>query len=364
MKKIVLLLLFTAAAISWIILIPIGVESSFAKVHAVKASSSTVVNTISCSGTLEAAKKYQIVLGYNVKIQKSVCQIGDSVIKGQRLLSLDKSITLQLLNNTVTGTANQTSSLPVLTENQKALLKQAMSSGIVTKNNYQIFINQLTDQNNARTALSSGSTKTTNTIKLVNGLDNKLKAPASGVISAIDDGTNGISGAGSILAEIIDFHTIQVKVQVDESNLKCLKVGQKVIITGNGFYGSYQGVVRTIYPIAKLVSASSGTQNMVDVLVRLNKPDKKLLPGLSVNATIQISKEEGMVRLPYDAVRQDDDGTEYAFVVKSGKAIRQNITTGDESSNFIEVTKGLRNGQLVIDDDNNSITNGMNVRIQ
>jgi RND family efflux transporter, MFP subunit len=365
LKKIFLMLLFTGAAISWIILIPVGLCRSFTEVRAVKAASTTVVNTVTCSGTLEAGKKYQIVLGYGVKIRKASFKIGDAVKKGDRLLDLDKTITMQLLSNAGAGTGTQTNAaLPSLTESQKEALKQALSTGIISNSTYQSFIKQLTAQSSASSGLVSGNQKAPDAGKLFKNMEGQLKAPASGIISSIDDGTNGVSGAGSVLAEIIDFHSIQARIQVDEINLKYLKVGQGVELTGDGFYGGFSGVIRTIYPVARTVSAESGTQNMVDLLVHINKPDKRLLPGLSVNASIQVSKETGVVKLPYDAVRQDDDGTEYAFVIRNGKAVRENISTGEEDADCIEVTKGLRSGELVIDDENNSIANGTNVRIQ
>jgi len=304
------------------------------------------------------------VLGYNVKIRKAFFHVGETVEKGDRLFDLDKTITSQLLYSGGSETSDQESTELTLSKNQQEMLKQAMSTGIISKSTYQNFVSQLTNQSHADSNATTGSQNNQDVAKTLKAIQNQFKAPASGVISAIDDGTNGISKAGSVLAEVIDFHSIQAKVQVNEANIKYLKSGQKVRLTGDGFYGVYSGTVETIYPVAKSTTTASGTQNMVDVLVHINKPDKELLPGLSVNASIQVSKEKGIVKLPYDAVLQDDDGTEYVFVIRNGKAVRQNISTTNEDSENIVVTKGLHCGELVIDDSNNSAINGENVRLQ
>jgi multidrug efflux pump subunit AcrA (membrane-fusion protein) len=68
--------------------------------------------------------------------------------------------------------------------------------------------------------------------------------------------------------------------------------------------------------------------------------------------------------VPFESILQDDNGQEYVFAFKNGRAIRQNITTGDEYDTGVEVLTGITAGETIIDDPPDSLSNGSNISIK
>ena len=373
LKKYLILMSFTVAVISWLMIIPVGVQNSYTQVETLRAPATNVVTTVDCSGTLEAAIKANVTLGCKVKISKNYFNIGDKVKKGDKLLEIDKSVTLQALayNDTASTNSSSSSANPQITSGDAAnALKQALSSGIIGKGTYSSLLNQIGNSSSGATVASTSSDSSTSSDtvtdseKALDSVENSLCSPISGVITEIADGADGITPAATPVATIVDMNSIQVKAQVNEENVKNVKVGQQVVISGSGFNGTYSGEVKKIYPIAENVTTLSDTSNMVYIIVSINKPDANLLPGLTATVKITTSKQCGVVTLPYDSIQQDDNGTEYVYTFINGCAIRKNITTGTEDDNGAEVLKGVSQGEVIIEDPSDTITDGMSVRIK
>lgn len=371
MKKIILLFALCAAVVSGILLIPTGVESSYKSVKAFRATAANSVTAVDCSGTLEAEVRQQVVLGCQVKISKNYFKIGDHVKKGQKLLAIDRDVTLQSLDSAVSQTEQTTSSTPAVTQSEQEdasnALKQAIASGIIGQSTYNELIGQLgaTAESSAPAAAQPTQSDTSaDAEKLLDQMQSELCAPISGTVTDIADGTGGLIPAGTVLAEISDFGTMQVKAQVNEDVVKDIKVGQLAEITGSGFSGTYEGTVKQIYPEAESETTPSGTNSdVVTVVIGIDNPTSELMPGLSADVSIKISEQRGVVTVPYEAVNEDDDGTEYVYVFSNGRAVRRNILTGNEDDSGIEVLKGLKRGDIVIDDGSDTALDGENVRI-
>lgn len=372
LKKYLILIAFSVAVISWLAIIPVGVQNSYTKVETLRAPATDVVTTVDCSGTLEAAVKENITLGCKVKISKNYFNIGDKVKKGDKLLAIDRNVTLQALNysSTTSTDNNSASSNSQITSGEaESVLKQALSSGIIGKSTYSSLLGQVNSSSSGGTATAStdnsltSSDTGTDSEKVLDSVENSLCSPISGVVTEISDGASGIIPAATSVATIVDMSSIQIKAQIDEENVKDIKVGQQVQFSGSGFSGIYSGVVKKIYPIAENVTTLSGTSNMVNIIVSIDNPDAQLLPGLTATVKIKTS-EQHAVTLPYDSIKQDDNGTEYVYTFKNGCAVRKNVTTGTEDDNGVEVLKGVSRGEIIIEDSSDAVTDGMSVRIK
>ena len=59
-------------------------------------------------------------------------------------------------------------------------------------------------------------------------------------------------------------------------------------------------------------------------------------------------RRDGIITVPYEAIRQDEENQEYVYIYKDGKAYRRNIITGTELREETEVCTGLEVGECVI----------------
>lgn len=88
-------------------------------------------------------------------------------------------------------------------------------------------------------------------------------------------------------------------------------------------------------------------------------PDRVLIPGMFVTATIDLGKLAGAFLVPQRAVTRDDDGTATVYLVSDdGKAKLQAVTTTGSSGNDWIVTDGVKDGDRLIVDGFQKISDG------
>ena len=59
-----------------------------------------------------------------------------------------------------------------------------------------------------------------------------------------------------------------------------------------------------------------------------------------------------MLLIPFDAIAQDESGTEYVMVWTGKQAYRQDVVTGKEIDDYVQILTGLTEKQNVIRDVN------------
>jgi multidrug efflux pump subunit AcrA (membrane-fusion protein) len=82
--------------------------------------------------------------------------------------------------------------------------------------------------------------------------------------------------------------------------------------------------------------------------VDVPNPDLTLSPGMYAETTIQLQHKNDALILPSQAVVQNGDQA-YVFVLDATNHIaRRNVALGIETANRVEITSGLREGELVV----------------
>ncbi len=193
-------------------------------------------------------------------------------------------------------------------------------------------------------------------------LDNyNLKAPISGKVilknnkkGDILSSTSSIStmGTSKPLAIIADMDTIKFTVKVDELEISKIQKGQSVLITVDALDGKeYTGYVDNINIVGTVLNGVT----TYDVKVIVNNPEG-LLPGMNVDADIQIIYVEDVVRVPLSAVMKGnfvyikDSNPNYqdkdSKVPKGYRKI--SVEIGENDSEYIEIKSGINKGDKVL----------------
>ena len=97
-----------------------------------------------------------------------------------------------------------------------------------------------------------------------------------------------------------DLKQMQIILAVDEADIGQLKVGQRVNFNVDAFPDrQFSGVVKQVR------LAATNTQNVITypVVATVDNDDQTLLPGMTVNAEIQISRRDDVLRVPNAALR-------------------------------------------------------------
>lgn len=92
--------------------------------------------------------------------------------------------------------------------------------------------------------------------------------------------------------------------------------------------------------------------------------DGRLLPGMFGEATITLKKKPGAVVLPATAVRYDESGRSFVYLVGTGDKVEVlDVTTGLDDGKRIEITSELPNGARVVDAIIGRLQPGQQVRV-
>lgn len=182
----------------------------------------------------------------------------------------------------------------------------------------------------------------------------QIKAPISGTVTQKDlSAGDNIGQVGTtVMAVISDLSALTFDMYIDELDIPKVKVGQTVEITVDALPGQlFSGYVDKIN--INGVTANGVTSYPVKVMVE--NPDPALLPGMNVSAKIIVEEVEHALTVPLNAVNRGDivkvlpetavleDGT-----IDISQAKNQQITVGANDSDYVEVTGGLTEHDLIL----------------
>lgn len=221
-----------------------------------------------------------------------------------------------------------------------------------------------------------------------------IVAPMDGVISLLnvkkgESVAGNTFNVGTEMMRIADLSSMEAQVDVGENDIPKVKIGDTALVEIDAF-GSrkFKGIVYKIAnpsPSAQLgSSSSSGTQvTNYEVHIRLLPSGYQDLivkgqpfpfrPNMSASADIQTQTHQNVLSVPLNAVTtrekqdtsktnspegssdlntalgDDNDMREVVFVVdSSGYARQKPVKTSIQDINYIEITKGLKPGEMVI----------------
>ena len=154
-----------------------------------------------------------------------------------------------------------------------------------------------------------------------------IHAPISGYITHVYSNVGKYVGPNEVLADMANTKNILVKVKVFEKDLPQVKMGQQIRFKATG---------DSIERIAKifLIGKDIDVDRTVQVSGKLLNPAPALIPGMFINAIIEIGASE-TTALPQEAVVQAG-GKNYIFVLdedKSDTAVAENVNNQDTVTN-------------------------------
>lgn len=318
------------------------VPVSVVKVSPVTAESSVYSN----NGTVERVDSRNIYAQAGAVVQKVHVKTGDSVKAGQVLMTLSVS-SAQDISDTV--------SLPdSLNEQTYQDLLETYYSQIAGGNSSTVVpeTSSSSEQGNSSTSSSASSPQEPAETK-----DVEITAPVAGVVTSVAISEQETVERNKAVMTVSASSDLQVRLAVNESQISEIKIGQRAVITGAGFHTVYEGTVTSISSEAKQEYHTTGTETVVEVLVRIQNPKSDIKPGFSAKARIITEESKNVLVAPYEAVRADDDGKEYVYLLHGRKAIKVPVTTRKEFESGFEVLSGLQDQDTIIMNPD-SITDG------
>ena len=146
-----------------------------------------------------------------------------------------------------------------------------------------------------------------------------------------------------------DMSAMQVKVNVHESKVKKVNVGQTAEIRVEAFPNLLlTGTVKSVSPLADSNRSwlHGGVKEYSTVVTIDKMPDEQLKPGMSAEVKILVNEIPIALLVPVQAVTEHEH-EQFAYVKTSDGFARTNVTIGDSDQKLVEILQGLSDGAVV-----------------
>ena len=339
-----------------------------------KVERADLTSKVTANGRIDAKRKVDISAHVMGQIVNLAVREGDVVKKGDFLLQIDQ----KQLAASAQGAEASMRALHSDRDAARASLAEAQRNFERAKKNYEERIIPAAEYDRARTNLDSARANVAAIEQRIQQARANLAAardtlskttmtaPMSGVVTAlpVEEGEVAVIGTmnnpGTKLLTIADMSVVEAVMDVDETDVPAVEVGQRATVTIDAYPNkTFPGVVTEVgsSPISRGAMGGGTEAVNFEVKIQLHDPPAGVRPGFSASADIITGTRSKVVAIPIQAlvVREKPDSApgkavdeEGVYVFKDGTAQFVPVETGLAGESNIEIVKGLSAGQQIV----------------
>lgn len=267
---------------------------------------------VEAAGTVEPVTTVEVRSKASGEIFEMSVEVGDEVRAGEMLLKVDPRVPEASLRQAIADSALAQAELETA-ESQLRRVEALHETESVTEVEFE----------DARLAVARARASIVNAERSVENArisaeNTEVRAPITGVVidKRVEEGsviTSAIGAStGSVLLQMANLDTVQVRSLVDETDIGRVQPGLQVTITVDAYPNRpFRGLVQKIEPQAEVTS----NVTMFPVLVQIPNDGGLLRPGMNGEVDILIGRRRDVVAVPINALRTFRDFTSAAVVL-------------------------------------------------
>jgi len=349
-----------------------------------EAAARNLVSSVTASGKIQPMTKVDVSADITGRIIEIRVREGDYVKRGDLLIRIEPSTFEAAVARAEAGLASARASAVQAEANRTQAERAARRARELREQNANLISDEQLEQ--AETAFRvaeavalSAERQVDQTQAMLQEARDQLaktvlRSPMDGQVTrlAVEEGEVAVPGTFSretgLLMTVSDLSVIQVNVQVDETDVVRLHLGDSTEVTIDAFPDTtFTGRVTDISRSSSRVAAATSQDRAVDydVEVTLDNPPPDVRPDLSATAKIVTATRDSTLSIPIIAltVREhtpistetapvDTAGakkeTEGVFVVRGGMAQFQPVKVGIAGEEHFEVLAGIEQGDTIV----------------
>jgi HlyD family secretion protein len=345
-----------------------------------------LVETVTASGNLRARRQVDMSSEVSARVAELLVQEGDDVVEGQVLLRLDQT---QIAAARSRAAASVSQARAQASQAQANLTRAEREydriAGLRNRDTLLVSRQQFeqaeADRDVAQASLDAATYGVEVATASLEEQDQRLSntvfvAPMDGRVIRlnVEEGETVVVGTmnnpGSLILSIADLSVVEVVVQVDETDVPQLALGDSANVSIDAFPGrNFPARVTEIANSAiqdPSQTAASGQQAAIDfeVVLTLDPSEVELRPDLSATAEVITDTRNDALSIPIIAltVRSQPDAdasasasgaaatrdVEGVFVVENGVVRFQPVDVGIAGQDYFEVVDGLEEGTTIV----------------
>ena len=184
--------------------------------------------------------------------------------------------------------------------------------------------------------------------------DYEIKAPIDGIVTKVNYSFGENAVAGQPVISLLGNDKYEVRIDIPESDITKIKVGEETIIELDAFGTDYRfkGVVTFIDPAQTIIR--DVTYYKIKVSFDDETYDEDIKPGMTADITVISNKKNDVLYIPQRAVRVrettlDQAPQRFVEILVDGEIVEKPVLVGVRGDNgLVEVIDGLSEGQEII----------------
>ncbi|MEH0153049.1 efflux RND transporter periplasmic adaptor subunit [Limibacter armeniacum] len=311
------------------------------KVSVAEVQLTSAGNTLRLTGSI--LPSHMANLGFMVagKVSKVMVKEGDRVKKGQTIATLDPT-------DYQSGKKVAAADLQEA-EDQYKRLKQVYEQGSITEADW---VKMQSAYEKAKAAYNVASKKVS---------DTRITSPINGYVAMKKVEGNEVVGQGTPLFSIVRTDPVKVKINIPETEISQVKVGQKVRVT----LPSNDQIPATEGKISLLGKVATPPARTYNAEIEVANPDQQLQPGMIAVVDLFLESSSQRVSIPAQAVIRDAYGSSYVYVLDEKKmnVHKRIIEIGGVSGESLQILKGVKPGEKIITEGQSKLEEGTSVSL-
>ena len=304
---------------------------------------------------LAAYQEVSIFPKVNGYVKEVLVDIGSHVSAGQLLMVLEDPELEQASAQAREKYYQTVSSYTISRENYERLRQAARTPGAISP----MDLATAKSKTEADSALSNAEKAAWQQQQVMLGYL-RVTAPFKGVITQRNVHPGALVSAeakdSKPMLELKEIDHLRLQVSIPESMAGTLRANDTISFYLSSFPGK-----RFFGHIARKAMNINQQFRSEPVELDVYNPDEKLAPGMYADVLFDSKGNPHALAVPKTAVITSTERT-YVIVVRDGKTVKVDVTTGNEGSSRVEVLGDLKPGESVIANANDEIKEGITLK--
>ena len=327
-------------------------------------------SVVTGTGEIQAKTRVDISSQVIARIEKMSVREGDRVARGDRLVELERAQYASQRDRALANLAAAEAEIGrarAALANVAARLERARDLASQKIASREFLESVELDHESARTALAAARERARETRAAVAAADDALSkttivSPISGRVTRVnaEEGETVVTGTmnmpGSVILTVSDLSEIEAAVEVDESSVARVRVGQKAGVRVDAFPDR-----ELPGEVTEIADSAVKRQEVAyfPVKVRILGSAEGLRPGMTARARIQAESRKAVLVVPIQAIVEKKDaegksgsasnpeGQKIVYRVDGGKARAAPVEVGLNDETRAEILSGVKEGEKI-----------------
>ena len=185
-----------------------------------------------------------------------------------------------------------------------------------------------------------------------------VRAPFSGYVDQIFTKLGEMGSPSMPILRLVNIDKVVVKAEVSEAYLMDIEKGDKVTLNFPSINKKITDA--KISSIGKFINPTNRT---FPIQVELSNKDRKIIPNLIAQVTVEKDFTENAIIIPSSSVLTDSKGNKYAYVFENGEANKRKVEVVFVKGDYTQISTAseVKTGDVIVTKGANGITDGQKV---